>query len=83
MIKLLSLQEQLIAKQEEQIKALREERPMWAQGFTSDSVAAQVCTASLHQIWKELGVSNQTECMQKLRVMKLRTASAERLAGLG
>ena len=49
------------------IETLEKLRPHWAQGFTSDSEAAQASTAALSQIWELLGVKNQTEAMKKLR----------------
>jgi len=42
-------------------------RPVWAQGWTNDSEAAQAASAALAQIWKALGVSNQTDAMIALR----------------
>lgn len=42
-------------------------RPFWAKGYTSDSIAAQSMSCALAEIWKILGVSNQTEAMEKLR----------------
>lgn len=42
-------------------------RPFWANGYTSDSIAAQSMSCALAEIWKILGVSNQTEAMEKLR----------------
>ncbi len=42
-------------------------RPLWAQGYSSDSVAAQATSAALTQIWGVLGVSNQTQAMERLR----------------
>lgn len=41
-------------------------RPHWAQGYSSDSHAAQVTCAALSEVWDMLGVKNQTECMAKL-----------------
>lgn len=58
--------ERLLAR----IQADVELRPMWARGFSSDSIAAQTACGALHSIWKELGVSNQTECMEKLRRLR-------------
>lgn len=49
------------------ISALEALRPQWAQGYTSDSIAAQSSSAALSSIWALLGASNQTECMIKLR----------------
>ena len=42
-------------------------RPHWAEGHTSDSVAAQAKTIALSQVWGLLGVDNQTACMDRLR----------------
>lgn len=42
-------------------------RPFWAKGYSSDSVAAQASTGALSEIWRILGVSDQTQAMQKLR----------------
>jgi hypothetical protein len=41
-------------------------RPVWAQGFTSDSQAAQANGNALSELWAELGVQNQTDAMQAL-----------------
>ena len=48
-------------------KHLESLRPIWAQGYTSDSVAAQMTSAALTEIWRALGVENQTDAMAKLR----------------
>ncbi len=47
--------------------ALEMLRPFWAQGFSSDSVAAQSSGNALTDIWELLGVANQTAAMEKLR----------------
>lgn len=49
------------------IEMLEQLRPHWAQGHTSDSMAAQASTAALSSIWQLLGVDNQTAAMEKLR----------------
>lgn len=54
------------------LKAVESMRPQWAQGFTSDSVAAQTKSAALQQVWDYLGVSDQTACMQALRLRTTR-----------
>ena len=41
-------------------------RPQWAMGYSSDSMAAQVATSALAEIWKVLGVTNQTDCINEL-----------------
>jgi hypothetical protein len=56
-----------IAELKEKIAALEKLRPVWAQGHTSDSVAAQVSSGALASIWSVLGVSNQTDCMAALK----------------
>jgi hypothetical protein len=52
---------------EEQIKSLEELRPVWAQGFTNDSMAAQANANAISDVWALLGATNQTEAMEKLR----------------
>lgn len=52
-----------------QNSALESLRPHWAQWYTSDSIAAQSSTAALSQVWRVLGVSNQTDAMEKLRLL--------------
>lgn len=49
------------------IAALEKLRPHWAQGHTSDSIAAQVNLAATVGMWEALGVSDQTEAMQRIR----------------
>lgn len=44
-------------------------RPLWAQGYTSDSEAAQATGNALTQIWQALGVDNQTAAMERLRAL--------------
>ena len=56
-------------------------RPHWAKGYSTDSVAAQASIAALTQVWSALGVSDQTQCVQKLRAVlaerdRLREAQA-------
>lgn len=42
-------------------------RPVWAQGFTSVSQAAAANGTALAEIWRALGVDNQTAAMARLR----------------
>lgn len=42
-------------------------RPHWAEGYSSDGVAAQVTATALNGLWDLLGTKNQTEAMAKLR----------------
>jgi hypothetical protein len=41
-------------------------RPQWAMGYSDDSMAAQIATSSLIQIYEVLGVQNQTDCINEL-----------------
>lgn len=49
-----------------ELSVLREMRPQWAQGYTSDSVAAQISSVSLQEIWDRLGATSQTDCILRL-----------------
>lgn len=49
-------------------------RPHWAQGYTSDSTAAQASTAALSQLWGLLGVTSQTEAVAALKTLLEKTA---------
>jgi hypothetical protein len=49
------------------VDALESLRPLWAQGHTSDSEAAQANSIALAGLWKMLGVDNQTAACQRLR----------------
>jgi hypothetical protein len=46
-------------------------RPVWAQGFTSDSEAAQASSTALAEIWAILEVTNQTDAVARLRVLTM------------
>lgn len=50
------------------VEALESLRPIWAQGYTSDSMAAQSSGNALAAIWEFLGVDNQTDAMARLRL---------------
>lgn len=50
-------------------KLLEQMRPLWAQGFSNDSEAAQAHANALSEIWNTLGVDNQTAAMAKLRIL--------------
>ena len=52
------------------IEVLEQFRPLWAQGYTNDSVAAQTLGGALTRLWKMLGVSNQTDAVQALKRMQ-------------
>lgn len=51
------------------VGALESLRPHWAQGYTSDSVAAQASTAALSQLWGMLKVESQTDAVQALQAL--------------
>lgn len=61
----LELREKL-AREVEVLEALR---PVWAQGHTSDSVAAQANGQALAALWKMLGVDNQTDASVRLMTL--------------
>ena len=42
-------------------------RPVWAQGHSTDSEAAQAHGNALSEIWQKLGVTDQTAAMARLR----------------
>lgn len=48
------------------IEALEQLRPVWAQGYTSESAAAQAYSGALTTLWNLLGVSNQTQAVLRL-----------------
>ena len=50
-------------------KVLEELRPVWAQGWTSDSQAAQASSNALAEVWQLLGAHNQTEALARLRLL--------------
>lgn len=60
----------LVAELERSNIALESLRPMWAQGWSSDSAAAQASSAALAEIWELLGVMNQTDAMEQIRKLK-------------
>lgn len=55
---------QILAQRARAAEAMR---PQWAQGHSSDSMAAQVSAAALQQVWDHLGVTTQSACMDALR----------------
>ena len=60
---------------EERLKAeqardvLENLRPVWAQGWTDDSMAAQSSGNALAELWKLLGVDSQTAAVDRLRTL--------------
>jgi len=65
----LRLAEAQIVKLREQVADLEKRRPHWAQGYTSDGIAASVTASALSDLWELLGVEDQTAAMAKLRSM--------------
>lgn len=59
-----------LADLERSVKTLESLRPHWAQGYTSDSMAAQASTAALSQLWEMLGATNQTEAVQRVTILQ-------------
>lgn len=51
----------------DKIEYLEKQRPHWAKGYTSDSIAAQTTTIALQEIWDLLSVDNQTDAIQQLK----------------
>lgn len=58
-----------IRRLESALETERSMRPQWAQGFTSDSMAAQSTSTALHALWDMLQVTNQTQATAKLRII--------------
>ena len=65
----ISAAEQEICELRVTVKALEELRPMWAQGWTSDSMAAQASSTALSEIWQLLGARDQTDAMGRIRAL--------------
>lgn len=53
------------AKMAEEV--LEQLRPVWAQGWTSDSMAAQASANALSELWAALEVTDQTAAMERMR----------------
>jgi hypothetical protein len=64
------------------VESLEALRPHWAQGFSSDGVAAQVQTTALNQLWTLLGVSDQTAAVAALKKLTEKGAPLPDLAFL-
>jgi len=62
-IRTIIAQHEEIERLRESVSALESKRPHWAQGYSSDSVAAQVSHDALTQLWQLLGADNQTEAL--------------------
>jgi hypothetical protein len=56
-----------LERAEKTVAALEQLRPVWAQGYTSESIAAQTSAAALSRLWKMLDARCQTDAVMKLR----------------
>lgn len=63
-----ALKEQ-IGELQSTIKVLEAARPHWAQGYTSESVAAQSLQVALSELWELLGAEDQTEAVGSLKYL--------------
>lgn len=63
------------AELERKVAALERLRPVWAMGYTSDSIAAQTTTAALTQLWGMLGAKDQTDAVRILSELGWRHGS--------
>lgn len=64
-----------LAREKETVVALEGLRPVWAQGWSDDSTAAQASAAALSDLWETLGVDNQTAAVEELaKLIHLRDA---------
>lgn len=61
---------------------LEQMRPVWAQGFTSDSEAAQANGNALSELWGLLYAKDQTQAMTNLRRLIAAAGQAESAAAL-
>lgn len=52
----------------EKLEVVEKQRPYWAKGYSTDSIAAQVSGGALSELWELLGVSNQTDAVEKLQM---------------
>jgi len=66
-----------LKEKEREIVALNSLRPIWAQGFSDDSTAAQVYSAGLAQIYSSLSVTTQTEAMKQIAALTAELAKKE------
>lgn len=51
----------------ERCSALEKLRPIWAKGYSDESVAAQVASGALVELWTMLGVTDQTAAVLALK----------------
>ena len=65
-----------LAREELRNDALEQLRPVWAQGWTKDSMAAQASGNALSQLWKMLGVQDQTQAADRIEELEAKLAKA-------
>ena len=65
-----------LAREERRNDALEQLRPVWAQGWTRDSMAAQASANALSQLWKMLGVQDQTQAADRIKELDATLAEA-------
>lgn len=70
-----SERDQAIEALQARVDALEKLRPHWAQGYSSDSIAAQAAGVALSSLWEVLGARNQTEAMMITRTLMERKTS--------
>jgi hypothetical protein len=58
------------ARLERANEALEQLRPVWAQGWTEDSMAAQASSSALSELWEMLGAGNQTQAVSTLAAFR-------------
>ena len=66
-----------IARVESANDALEGLRPVWAQGWTNDSMAAQASGNALAQLWKMLGAQDQTQAVATLKALTEQLEAAQ------
>ena len=59
-----------LARLVRKIEGLEALRPVWAHGWTDDSVAAQTSSNALSQLWEMLGAKDQTQAVATLAELK-------------
>ena len=59
-----------LARLVRKIEGLEALRPVWAHGWTDDSVAAQTSSNALSQLWEMLGAKDQTQAVAALEELK-------------
>lgn len=55
-----------VERWKERLKTETDLRPVWAQGYSNDSIVAQVSSIALKTLWNKLEVDNQTAAVDKI-----------------